>query len=133
MMEKRAKDFHIAMYSTIGLRRKFHVLVIYIAVDRDWGSLQLRRNGHRYLPLVMAPMTEQADAYRGRSWRAASLQFNGTPPADAAGLAEDLRTLGYDDTTVDRFVSAAKPFWPTVKEGEIAKKSIYLSSTLPRL
>jgi len=110
------RKFHIALYNTVGKRQAMHCLVIYIAVDQDWGSLQLRRNGNRYAPLAMAPMTDQAEAYSQRSWRACSLQFTGVPPADAAGLAEDLRTLGYCDEVVERFVRAAQPHWPTTRQ-----------------
>lgn len=107
------KTFHLALYNTVGNRRKMHCLVIYLAVDRDWGSLQLSRNGHKYWPLVMAPMTVEAEAYCQSSHRATSLQFTGVPPADAEGLKNDLRTLGYDEATVERFSLAAKSYWPT--------------------
>jgi len=108
------KAYHVALYRTIGNRQKNHCCVLYVAVDRDWGSLQLARNGHRYRPLAMAEMTPEATAYRDASHRACSLQYTGIQPADADGLAADLRTLGYDDLTVTRFLDAATRCWPTV-------------------
>jgi sirohydrochlorin ferrochelatase len=103
--------FHIALHQTVGKRRTKHRVVIYLAVDRDWGSLQLSRNGHKYGPLATAPMTEGAETYCRRSWRATSLQYTGVAPADAAGMADDLRTLGYDDAVIDTFLTAAAPYW----------------------
>ena len=108
------KIFHVALYRTSGKRAAKHCCVLYLAADRDWGSLQFTRNGNRYGPLVSAPMTPEAGAYRDARHRASSLQYTGQAPADADGLAADLRTLGYDEPTVSRFLAAASPCWPTV-------------------
>jgi hypothetical protein len=102
----------IALYKTTGNRLKDHCLVLYLAVDRDWGSRQLERNGSRWPALARTQMTPQAMEYRNMRHRASSLRYNGARPADAAGLGEDLRDLGFDEATVTRFLDAAKPYWP---------------------
>lgn len=102
----------LALYATTGKRIERHCLVLYLASDRDWGAIQRDRNGNRGRPLAIAPMTTEAMKYRAGSWRATSLRYSGVAPEDAAGFADDLRSLGYDKPTVARFVEAAAPCWP---------------------
>jgi hypothetical protein len=102
----------MALYATTGKRIERHCLVLYLASDRDWAAIQRERNGNRGRPLATAPMTTEAMKYRAGSWRATSLRYDGKAPADAAGFADDLRNLGYDEPTVSRFAEAAKPCWP---------------------
>jgi hypothetical protein len=102
---------HIALFETRGPRREKHKVVLYIAVDVDWTSRNLDRNGNKERALAMAPMTEEAWRYRDGGTRACSLQYNGVAPADAEGLGNDLRDFGYDEETVARFLKAAEPCW----------------------
>lgn len=116
----------IALYATTGKRQEKHLLVLYIAVDKDWTSRNLERNGNTGYALAMAPMTPEAWKYRNESTRARSLQYSGSGRATADGMREDLRSLGFDDETVERFAIAAAPYWsntgrhlrPEQKEGE---------------
>ena len=85
--------------------------MLYIAVDKDWTSRNLERNGNTGYALAMAPMTPEAWQYRNESTRARSLQYSGSGRATAAGMREDLSVLGYDDETVERFATAAAPYW----------------------
>jgi hypothetical protein len=124
---------HIALYRTSGRRQEKHCCVLYLAVDRDWGSLQLHRNGHRYGLLAAAPMTPEALAYCDARHRASSLQYTGQAPADSDGLAADLAALGYDDETVRRFVFAALPCWPTVTIQSVLSLVTPSSAELPRI
>lgn len=103
---------NIALYRTSGNREAKHCCVLYLAANKDWGSIQLTRNGSQWPALAVAPMTPEAEAYRSERHRASSLQYNGKEPADAEGLAADLRSFGYDEATVQKFVDAAKPCWP---------------------
>ena len=107
------KTGKIALYATTGKRRDRHRLVLYIAVDKDWTSRNLERNGNRGRPLATAEMTEQAWLFRDESTRARSLQYSGNGRATADGMNDDLRELGYDEETVERFAAAAAPYWPT--------------------
>jgi hypothetical protein len=102
---------HVALFETRGPRREKHKVVLYIAVDVDWTSRQLDRNGNKGRALAVAPMTAEAWQYRNESTRARSLQYSGAGPADADGLRDDLRDLGYDEETVERFARAAEPCW----------------------
>lgn len=97
-------DAVIALYETKGMRTKYHKYVLYIAWNIDWSSRQLERNGHKTKPMAIAPMTQEAWDYRNERKRMSSLQYNGIAPADRNGLAEDLRTLGYDEKTVERLI-----------------------------
>lgn len=93
-------------------RAKSHCLVLYLAYDRDWGSIQLERNGHTGQPIATAPATPAAIEIRNTVFRAKSFQYSGRGKQDAAGFEADLRTLGMDEKTVRRFLDAALPHWP---------------------
>ena len=106
----------IALYCTTGSRAEKHRIVLYIAANKDWSAIQRERNGNKGTPVCTAKMTPEAWEYRNKSKRASSLRYSGVAPADANGLAEDLRTLGYDDNTIVRFVDAARPFWKSAQQ-----------------
>lgn len=105
-------DFKIALFATkgSGKRARQHRVVIYIAIDKDWSSIQLQRNGNTGRPLAVAPSTPECAAYRSASKRARSLQYSGVGRANLRGLAEDLETLGFSQAVVSQFSDAAKPY-----------------------
>lgn len=99
----------IALYRTLGPKAEKHRAVLYFGANLDWTSIQLDRNGSRIL-LATAEETSEAEAFRLKSKRARSLQYDGKGFATLAGLREDLESLAFDPATVARFVNAARPF-----------------------
>ena len=103
----------LRLYPTRGPRRARHVLVLYFRSETDWPSRSMERGGNLAGScLCSAPMTHGAETYCASRHRATSLQYSGKPPADAAGMEEDLLALGYDQPTIARFLTAAAPHWP---------------------
>jgi hypothetical protein len=100
----------MVLYRTAGPRLRDHRVVLYLDADRAWTARHFARNGSQSPALGRAPMPPEAVTYSARTQRAASLRYNGQPPQDAAGLAEDLRALGLDSDSVGRLVSAAAPY-----------------------
>ena len=99
----------MALYRTTGPRIRDHRVVLYLDADRAWTARHFARNGSSTPALARASMPPEAVDYCARSPRATSLRYNGTPPQDAFGLGEDLRTLGLGPEDVRRMVSAAAP------------------------
>lgn len=106
--------FRIGLWATSRKSARWphqHRVVVYLAYDRDWSDRQLTRNGHYGPPLVWTWATERAARFRAEGTRSRSLVYSGRRPADAAGLEEDLRVLGFADATVAAFLAAAAPHW----------------------
>lgn len=99
-----------ALYRTAGNRLRDHRIVLYLDADRAWTARHFARNGSQSPALARVPMPPEALAFCDRSPRATSLRYSGQHPQDVAGLAEDLRTLGFDVDAVNRLVSAAAPY-----------------------
>lgn len=98
------------LYETLGNRRKAgqHVVVLYMAENRDWTWRNRQRNGNGGPCIAEAAMTPAAEDYCAESKRASSLQYGGTPESDLSGLRRDLESFALDAATVDRFCDAAR-------------------------
>lgn len=101
-----------SLYKTTGPRTKDHVLVLYLAADKDWTARHFERNGNHWPALANVPMTPAAWDYRNSSARATSLRYSGKAPQDESGFVEDMRSLGFDEQTVEMLATAARPYWP---------------------
>jgi len=107
-------NWHCALYATNPKTSQInrHRVALYIAVDRDWPSHTMARNGHGGPPLAVAKATAECGELRAAAWRAKSWRYSGRGRETLAGLANDLRTLGFDEATVNTFVEAARPHLP---------------------
>lgn len=111
METERIMTGTVSLYKTVGRRTKDHRIVLYLASDLDWTARHFERNGNHWPPLATAPMTDECWKYRNERPRASSLRYSGKSPQDEKGFVEDLKSLGFDDKTVQLFVDAARNFW----------------------
>lgn len=101
---------HMALYATSGTRLRQHRIVLYLDCDRAWTARHFERNGNTGPAIARARMPAEAIEYCRARWRATSLRYNGIPPQDLHGFAEDLRNLGLDEETISLFVKQARPY-----------------------
>jgi hypothetical protein len=129
--KQRNGEWTIRLYRTEGKRHgteagkggfKRCCLVLYFAIELDWTYRNLERNGNgRGTELFVAKPPPAAIEYYLSMTRAHSLRYSGVGKQNERGLREDLETLGFDETTVNSFLQAAKPYWPmelTLKENK---------------